>query len=129
MSNERRPKRETMSVEEATVSNMREIAAIVPRHGTNAIENQSGRVSMKSLYVLLRHGRYILPCCLMAVVFLSACAEQKGGDRKGWRQRSREWWWPVPEPRCTTWEASAVPRWWQGLYARGGNRVRKYSYQ
>ena len=38
---------------------------------------------MKSRYELLRHGRYMLPCCLIMVLFLSACAEQREKQR-GW---------------------------------------------
>jgi sulfatase modifying factor 1 len=37
---------------------------------------------MKGPYELLRHGRYILPCCLIAILFLSACAEQKSEAKK-----------------------------------------------
>jgi len=37
---------------------------------------------MKSRYELLRHGRYILPCCLITALFLSACAEQKSEAKK-----------------------------------------------
>jgi formylglycine-generating enzyme required for sulfatase activity len=31
---------------------------------------------------LLRHGRYILPCCFITALFLSACAEQKSEAKK-----------------------------------------------
>ena len=37
---------------------------------------------MKSLYELLRHGRHILLYCLIAALFLSACAEQKSEAKK-----------------------------------------------
>jgi hypothetical protein len=35
---------------------------------------------MKGLYELPRHGRYILPCCFITALFLSACAEQRGRE-------------------------------------------------
>lgn len=37
---------------------------------------------MKSRYELLRHGKYILPGCLITALFLSACAEQKSEAKK-----------------------------------------------
>jgi len=37
---------------------------------------------MKGLYELLRHGRYILPCCLITALILTACAEQKSEAKK-----------------------------------------------
>jgi len=37
---------------------------------------------MKGRYELLRHGRYMLPCCLIMALFLSACAEQKSEAKK-----------------------------------------------
>lgn len=37
---------------------------------------------MKDPYELLRHGKYILPCCLISTLFLSACAEQKSEAKK-----------------------------------------------
>ncbi len=37
---------------------------------------------MKDPYGLLRQGRYILPCCLILTLFLSACAEQKSEAKK-----------------------------------------------
>jgi len=39
-------------------------------------------MSMKGHYELLRHGRYMLPCCLIMALFLSACAEQKSEAKK-----------------------------------------------
>ena len=37
---------------------------------------------MQKLCELLRQGRYMLPCCLMVAVFLSACAEQRNESVK-----------------------------------------------
>jgi formylglycine-generating enzyme required for sulfatase activity len=37
---------------------------------------------MKSLHELLRHGKYILPGCLITALFLSACVEQKSEAKK-----------------------------------------------
>ena len=37
---------------------------------------------MKGLFELLRQGRYILPCCLIMALILSACAEQKSEAKK-----------------------------------------------
>lgn len=37
---------------------------------------------MKCRYELLRYGRYMLPCCLILALFLSACAEQKSEAKK-----------------------------------------------
>ena len=37
---------------------------------------------MKSRYELLRHGGFMLPCCLIMALFLSACAEQMSEAKK-----------------------------------------------
>ena len=37
---------------------------------------------MKGRYELLRHGRYMLPCCLIMALFLSACTQQKSEAKK-----------------------------------------------